>query len=47
MKILFASGENFDNFAQVLEDYHNAYDVRLKVIEQLYNEIKIIKKLKC
>jgi len=47
MKILFASGENFDNFAQVLEDYNNAYVIRQKVIEQLYDEIKIIKKLRC
>lgn len=47
MRILFTSGENFDNFEQVLEDYNNAYIVRQKVIEQLYDEIKIIKKLKC
>lgn len=47
MRILFTSGENFDNFHQVLEDYNNAYIIRQKVIEQLYDEIKIIKKLKC
>lgn len=46
IQILLASGETMDNFQQVLEDYRKAHQIRLKVIEQLYNEIKIIKKLK-
>lgn len=46
MKILFKDGENFDNYSQVLEDYKVALQTRQNVIKKLYDEIKIIKKLK-
>lgn len=47
MKALFARGENMDNYMIVLEDYKNAIDNKNKLIDDLYNEIKIIKKLRC
>lgn len=47
MKALFARGENMDNYMMVLQDYKNAIDNKNKLIDDLYNEIKIIKKLRC
>lgn len=47
MKMLFARNENFDNYKDVLEDYRKAIDTKLELIDNLYKEIKIIKKLKC
>lgn len=47
MKMLFANNENIDNYKDVLEDYKKAIDSKTKLIEDLYKEIKIIKKLKC
>lgn len=47
MKVLFARNENFDNYKEVLEDYRKAIDTKLELIDNLYKEIKIIKKLKC
>lgn len=47
MKALFASNENMDNYMDVLEDYKNAIDKKNQLIADLYNEIKIIKKLRC
>jgi len=47
MKMLFAHNENFDNYKDVLEDYKNAINTKLELIDNLYKEIKIIKKLKC
>lgn len=46
MKMLFKPEENFDNYKQVLDEYRTAIIVRQDVKEKLYNEIKIIKKLK-
>jgi len=46
MKMLFAQGENFENYQQILSEYRQAVIVRQDVKEKLYNEIKIIKKLK-
>ncbi len=46
MKLLFASGENIDNFKTVLEDYKKSLIAREEQIKKLNNEIKIIKKLK-
>lgn len=46
IRLLFREGENFDNFLQVLEEYKRAKIIRLGVIDKLYDEIKIIKKLK-
>lgn len=46
MKILFDSGENFDNYKQVLNEYREAVVTREEVKNKLYKEIKIIKKLR-
>ena len=46
MKILFAKGEDFDNYNQILEEYKEAIVLRTKVEKDLFNEIKIIKKLR-
>ena len=46
MKCLFAQGENFDNFKDVLEEYKAALVTRTDVIKKLHNEIKIINKLR-
>ena len=45
MKMLFQSGENFDNYEQIYDEYKNALQIRKDRIDKLYNEIKIIKKL--
>ena len=44
--MLFQAGENFQNYHQILKEYRNALVIREKRIDDLYNEIKIIKKLK-
>ena len=46
MKLYFQENETFGNFQKVKEDYKIAFDVRKAKIENLYNELKIIKKLK-
>ncbi len=46
MKQLFSEGENFDNYYNVLCEYQEALKNRNEIINALYNEIKIIKKLK-
>lgn len=46
MQMLFQLGENFQNYHQVLQEYRDALIVRETRINDLYNEIKIIKKLK-
>ena len=46
MRMLFQSGENFDNYEQVLSEYHQVIITREDVKAKLYNEIDIIKKLK-
>ena len=46
MKLLFDSGEDFDNYSQILDEYREAIITREDVKEKLYNEIKIIKKLR-
>ena len=46
MTILFQQGETMENYIQILDEYKEALKVRKHVIEQLYDEIKIIKKLK-
>lgn len=46
MKLLFSEGENYDNYPTVLEEYQTALNERQKIIDDLYKEIKIIKKLK-
>lgn len=46
MKLLFQQGENLDNYTQILSEYKEALLLRENVIKQLYDEIKIIKKLR-
>ena len=46
MKMLFINNENLDNYMDIYEEYKKAYETRKAIIDNLYNEIKIIKKLK-
>lgn len=46
IKKLFSTGETIENFINILEDYKKAYNVRAEKINNLYNEINIIKRLK-
>lgn len=46
MKALFAQGETMDNYQDVLNDYKNAINAKTKLINDLYEEVKILKKLK-
>ena len=45
-EMYFEKGETFDNIAEIEQEYINAFNVRKAKIDNLYNEIKIIKKLK-
>lgn len=47
MKLLFTGNENINNYTDVIEDYKKAISNKNKLIENLYNEVKILKKLKC
>ena len=46
MKMLFKHGEDFDNYKTVLDEYREAVFLREDVKQKLYDEIKIIKKLR-
>lgn len=46
MKMLFKSGEDFDSYQNVLSEYREAVILREDIKNKLYQEIKIIKKLK-
>lgn len=46
MKYLFESGENIENYKNVMEEYKTAYAKRKEKINELFKEIKIIKKLR-
>ena len=46
MKIYLQEGETLGNFHAVFENYRKAYEIRKKKIDNLYNEVKVIKKLK-
>jgi len=46
IKQLFSTGETIENFNTILDDYKKAYNVRAEKINNLYNEINIIKRLK-
>ena len=46
MKMLMARGETIENFKQLYDEWKSAYDTREKEINHLWDEIKIIKKLK-
>ncbi len=43
---LFRPEENFENYMSIYSDYKNAYAKQVESIKKLYDEIKIIKKLK-
>lgn len=45
-RYLFENGETFENYKNILEEYHSAYAKRKEKIDELFNEIKIIKKLR-
>lgn len=46
IKILLQPGETLENFEQIYEEYLSAYNSRKTIIDNLYDEIKNIKKLK-
>ena len=46
MKILFDTGETLENYQNIYEEYKEAYKNRKSIIDNLYSEIKIIKKMK-
>ena len=46
IKMLLKPGETVENFEQIHKEYIEAYDTRKKIIDNLYSEIKNIKKLK-
>lgn len=46
IKQLLKTDETIDNYTTLYEEYKEAYNKRKAIIENLYNEIKIIKKLK-
>lgn len=46
MKMLLKQGETIENYKQVLDELQSAYELRKSEIDNLWKEIKIIKKLK-
>ncbi len=46
MKMLLKNDETLENYSSIYEEYQKAYETRKAIIDNLYNEIKIIKKLK-
>ena len=46
MKMLLVGQETVDNYAEVLNSYRNIYKNRTEHVDNLFNEIKVIKKLK-
>ena len=46
IKLLLQAGETLENSEQILKEYRDALELREQRIRDLYNEIKIIKKLK-
>lgn len=46
MKCLLVGNETIDSYSDIKIQYEKAYDTRKKIIDNLFNEIKIIKKLK-
>lgn len=46
MTSLFEEKENIDNYLDVLNDYRTAVDKKIDLINELNNEVKILKKLK-
>ena len=46
IKMLLKNNETLENYQDSYEEYKNAYETRKAIIDNLYKEIKIIKKLK-
>lgn len=46
IKMLLKNNETIDNYLSIYEEYKKAYEARKAMIDNLYKEIKIIKKLK-
>ena len=46
MKLLFKPGETLENFNQIYQEYVEAYNTRKAIIDNLYSEIRNIKKLR-
>lgn len=46
IKMLLKNNETLENYLSIYEEYKNAYETRKAIIDDLYKEIKIIKKLK-
>jgi len=46
MQAMFEEGENFKNYKYILEEYRTAYLKRKEIIDNLFDEIKTIKKLR-
>ncbi|MCI8654895.1 MAG: HD domain-containing protein [Clostridia bacterium] len=46
MELLFKDGETMENYKTIYNEYKEAYILRKHIIDNLYKEIKIIKKLK-
>ena len=44
--MLLKEKETLDNFSVLYEEYQKAYDIHQKSVNNLYSEIKKIKKLK-
>ena len=42
----FKNNESFDNFDQIFQEYNDAYASKKKAVDDLFSEIKKIKKLK-
>lgn len=46
IQMLLENGETLENYSEILKQYENALVIRKKRIDDLYKEIKIIKRLK-
>lgn len=46
MKMMFQKGEDFRNYKYILEEYRTAFLKRKEIIDNLFDEIKVIKKLR-
>lgn len=46
MQMMFEKGEDFRNYKYILEEYRTAYLKRKEIIDNLFDEIKTIKKLR-
>lgn len=46
MKVLLKDGETIENYKSICEEYKKAYEIRKGIIDNLFSEIKKIKKLR-